>query len=48
MYEFEKAAISEDPEEKISFSEKLMKFGVSIQQYKVAYEKDNVTMYVCI
>ena len=40
--QFEKA---NDPEEKLSFTENLMKFGVSIQQLEKAYEKD-ITMYV--
>ena len=44
MYTFEKFAIPEDPESKISFIEKLMKFDVSVQQYQTAYGKDDVTM----
>ena len=41
MYRFEKAVI---PELKLSFMESLMKYGISIQQYEKAYEKDDVTM----
>lgn len=44
MYTFEKYAIPEDPEGKMSFVEKLMKYGISIQQYEKAYRKDDVTM----
>lgn len=44
MYRFEKAVIPDNPERKISFMENLLKYGVSIQQYQKAYEKDDVTM----
>ena len=44
MYRFEKAVIPDNPELKLSFMESLMKYGISIQQYQKAYEKDDVTM----
>ena len=44
MYTFEKCAIPEDPESKICFVERLMKFDISVQRYQKAYEKDDVTM----
>ena len=44
MYEFEKAKVPEDPEEKVEFADKLMKFGISILQYEKAYTMDDVTM----
>ena len=44
MYRFVKAKIPEKPEDKMPFSENLMKFGVSLQQYEQAYAKDDVTM----
>ena len=44
MYRFEKAVIPENPELKVSFMENLLKYGISIQEYQKAYEKDDVTM----
>ena len=44
MYRFEKAVIPDNPELKLSFMESLMKYGISIQQYEKAYEKDDITM----
>ena len=44
MYTFEKFPTPENPEGKMCFIEKLIKFGISIQQYEKAYGKDDVTM----
>lgn len=44
MYTFEKYAVPEDPDSKICFVDKLTKFGISVQQYKEAYEKEDITM----
>ena len=46
MYEFHKAELPDENEEKAEFVEKLMNFGVSIKQYESAYAMDDVTMYV--
>lgn len=47
MFEFHKAEVPEESEDKTQFVENLMKFGVSIKQYLSAYAMDDVTMYVC-
>ena len=47
LYEFEKVDLPSDPEELPAFLEKLLNFGVSLQQFKAAAEMDNVTMYDC-
>lgn len=44
MYQFEKAPIPDEPDEKTHLIENLMKFGVSIQQYEKAYTADEITM----
>lgn len=44
MYQFEKAGVPADADEKIRFIDNLMKFGVSIQQYEKAYAMDDITM----
>ena len=47
MYQFEKVGIPSDPEEGATLAEKLMRFSVSLMQFKSAAEMDDVTMYVC-
>ena len=44
MYQFEKASVPADADEKIHFIDSLMKFGVSIQQYQKAFAMDDITM----
>lgn len=46
IYQFEKAPIPDDPEDKAQFVESLMEFGISVQQYEKAYGMDDITMYV--
>ena len=44
MYQFRKAKVPEDAEEKLTFSETLLKFGISLMQYEKAYCMDEITM----
>ena len=44
LYQFEKAVVPEENEEKAAFSEKLMAYGVSLIQYQRAYDMDDITM----
>ena len=44
MYECQKASIPENMEMKIDFTEKLMSFGISLQQYQNAVGMDEVTV----
>ena len=46
MYEFEKLDIPSDAEIKSVFIENLMKFRVSLQQYKNAIDMEEVIMLV--
>ena len=46
MYEFEKLDVPTDTEIKSVFIENLMKFEVSLQQYKNAIDMEEVTMLV--
>ena len=46
MYTFIKADIPEEEEELMSFSEKLFTFGVSLEDYRRAYEMPDITVYV--
>lgn len=43
IYVFHKAEIPDDEDEKEEFSEKLASFGVSLAQYRNAFEMDNFT-----
>ena len=43
MYEFEKSKIPDDPDEVGQFVENVMTFGVSMFQYKKAYEMEDIT-----
>ena len=44
LYTFEKTLIPEDLQEATAFGEKLIQFGISLQQYKASLEMDDITM----
>ena len=44
MYKFLKLPIPEEEQEVVDFGEKLLKFGVSITQYRKAYAMEDITM----
>ena len=44
MYQFKKATVPEDNEEKVKFCENLIKFGVSLMQYEKSCSMDEITM----
>ena len=46
LYEFRKAELPSNPEKAAKLAEKLMKFGVSLMQFKAAIEEEDITMYV--
>ena len=46
VYTFIKADIPEEEEQLVSFTEKLFMFGVSLDDYKRAFEMPNITAYV--
>ena len=48
MYQFKKAAVPTEESEKVTFLEKLLKFGVSVKQYESAYALEDGTMYVIL
>ena len=43
-YRFHKAAIPTGDEEKANFAEKLVSFGVSLTQFKAAFDQAEITM----
>ena len=44
MYQFKKAEVPGNTEEKTAFAEKLLQFGVSLLQYEKAFAMEEVTM----
>ena len=43
-YKFKKRSVPDDEQEKTSFVELLLKFGVSILQYARAYDMEDITL----
>ena len=46
MYQFNKANVPDEAQERTQFMDILVGFGVSLTQYKKAMSMDNVTMQV--